>query len=42
VAGNPDLSYIITDEQDEAKCLAQAPQSGEKARGKAKSTVEDG
>jgi len=42
VAGNPDLSYIITDEQDEAKRLAQASESKEKAQGKAKSTVEVG
>jgi len=28
------LSYSITDEQIEKKCLAQASQSGEKSQGK--------
>ena len=41
VAGNADLSYSITDEQDEEKCLAQTPESEKSAQGKAKSTVED-
>jgi hypothetical protein len=40
--GKADLSYIITDEQDEAKCLAQAPEKSEKAQGKAKNAVEGG
>jgi hypothetical protein len=31
VAENADLVYIIIDEQDEEKCLAQAPESQEKA-----------
>jgi hypothetical protein len=42
VAGNADLSYSITDEQNEECFLAQAPESGKKTRGKEKSTVEDG
>jgi len=42
VAGNSDLSYIITDEQDKTKRLAQASESQEKTRGKAKSAVEGG
>jgi len=42
VAGNADLGYIIFDEQDEAKRLAQAPESQEKAQGKAKSPGQNG
>jgi hypothetical protein len=38
VAENPNISYIIIDEQDEEKRLAQAPESQENAQGKAKST----
>jgi hypothetical protein len=34
------MVYIIIDEQDEAKRLAQAPESEKSAQGKAKSTVE--
>jgi hypothetical protein len=33
VAGKPDLSYIITDEQNKEKRLAQAPENVKEAQG---------
>jgi hypothetical protein len=36
VAVNPDLGYIIIDEQDEAERLAQAPEKGKKTGRKEK------
>jgi hypothetical protein len=41
VAGNPDLSYIITDEQVEAGRLAQTPESRQKTQRTEKRAVED-
>jgi hypothetical protein len=34
VARNADLSYSITDEQNEKRCLAQTSENGEKSQGK--------
>jgi hypothetical protein len=42
VAGNADLSYSISDEQNEKKRLAQAPQSRAKSQGKEAGRSQDG
>jgi hypothetical protein len=42
VVKKPDLSYSITYEQNEEKCLAQAPENRQEAQGTAKSPGQDG
>jgi len=41
VERKPDLSYIITDEQNKEKCLAQAPENGKEAQGTETGTSQD-
>jgi len=36
------LSYIINDEQNKEKCLAQAPENGQEAQGTEKGDCQDG
>jgi hypothetical protein len=42
VAGNPDLGYIITDEQNEAERLAQAFEKGQETGRKEKGAGKGG
>jgi hypothetical protein len=42
VAGNADLSYSITDEQNKKRRLAQTPENGEKTQGKETGPGQDG
>jgi hypothetical protein len=41
VARKHNLSYIINDEQNKEKCLAQAPENGQEAQGTEKGAGQD-